>query len=180
MDSKRGRYGGYFLKMPVEATLSGTSMVRLDLPDESARAYALKTASQAAAWSQDEQIPADFPASLVDVLEIWLFETEPQGSLDQNRYGIWLHSGSGGIEAACEFIQHLQRKFKLPDVVSFEWSFDCTKPRVDAYGGGAAIITARRIISMTTAEWLGKQTARLRQKDRRRGQSVSRTEHPTH
>jgi hypothetical protein len=134
----------------------------LELPDEAAQAYALNLAQQAAdtQFAEDPpDLPADFPASLVDVLEIWLFETEAQGSLDQNRYGIWLHSGNGGIDAACAFIQHLLRKYKLADTVSFEWSNDCSKPRDDAYGGGAAIITARKIKSMTTYEWLRKQTA---------------------
>jgi hypothetical protein len=40
--------------------------------------------------------------------------------------------------------------------VTFEWSHDCSKPRVDAYGGGAAIITAKRIKTMSTCEWLRK------------------------
>ena len=145
----------------------------LELPDEAAQAYALKIASEAAAWSEDEQVPADFPASLVDVLEIWLFKTEVQGSLEPGKYAVWLHSCNGGIDAVCEFIRHLLRKFKLTDVVSFEWSNDCSKPRTDAYGGGAAIITSRKIISMTTGEWLHKQITRGRQKDERRGQQVS-------
>lgn len=134
----------------------------LDLPDQSAQQYALKVAREAADMRFGEEppeLPPDFPASLVDVLEIWLFETEVQGSLEQDKYGIWLHSGDGGIDAACAFIQHLLRKFNPAGCVEFEWSNDCSKPRTDAYGGGAAIITARKIKSMTTYEWLRKQAA---------------------
>jgi len=138
----------------------------LELPDESALTYALNLAQQAADMRFGEDppnLPPDFPASLVDVLEIWIFETEAQGSLDQGKYGIWLHSGDGGIDAACAFIQHLLRKFNPSGRVEFEWSNDCSKPRTDAYGGGAAIITARKIKSMTTGEWLQRQINRGRQ-----------------
>jgi hypothetical protein len=130
----------------------------MELPDESAKAYALKLAQEAASWRLDEQISTDFPPSLVDVLEFWHFETEAQGSLEPGKYGVWLHSGDGGIDAVCEFIRHLLKNFNPTGRVEFEWSNDCSKPRTDAYGGGAAIITARRIKSMTTSEWLQKQT----------------------
>ena len=132
----------------------------LELPDQAAQDFALDIAEQAASMRFGEnppKLPPDFPASLVDVLEIWHFETEAQGSLEPGKFGIWLHSGDGGIDAVCEFIQHLLRKFNPDGRVEFEWSNDCSKPRTDAYGGGAAIITARKIKSMTTGEWLQKQ-----------------------
>jgi hypothetical protein len=130
----------------------------LDLPDEAAQRYALNLAQEAAdmRFEVPPELPADFPKSLVEVLELWHFETEAQGSLEQGKYGVWLHSENGGIDAVCVFIQHLLRKFKLADTVSFEWSNDCSKPRTDAYGGGAAIITARKIKTMNTGEWLAK------------------------
>ena len=134
----------------------------LELPDEAAQQYALNLAQEAGdmRFGEDTQeLPPDFPASLVDVLEVWNFETEAESSPDQGKYGIWLHSSNGGIDAVCAFIQHLLRKYKLADTVSFEWSNDCSKPRTDAYGGGAAIIRARKIKSMTTGEWLAKQAA---------------------
>ena len=138
----------------------------LHLPDEAAQIYALDLARRAASmqFSEDTpELPADFPPSLVDVLEIWLFETEALNSPEKNLYGIWLHSTNGGIDAACAIIQHLLRKYELADTVTFEWSNDCSKPRVDAYGGGAAIITARKIRTMSTEEWLQKQLPRGRQ-----------------
>jgi len=142
----------------------------LDLPDQGAQAYALNLAKEAADMRFGEDSPAlppDFPASLVDVLEIWHFETEAQGSLEQDQYGVWLHSGDGGIDAVCAFIQHLLRKYNPAGCVEFEWSHDCSKPRTDAYGGGAAVITARKIKTMTTGEWLQKQAiARERQQQK--------------
>ena len=135
----------------------------LELPDQSAQEYALNLAQQATDMRFGEDPPkitADFPASLVDVLELWHFETESQGSLEQGKYGIWLHSSDGGIDAVCMYIQHLLWKFNPDGRMEFEWSNDCSKPRTDAYGGGAAIITAKKIKTMTTGEWLQKQTRR--------------------
>jgi hypothetical protein len=123
-------------------------VVKLKEPE---REYALGLATIASSHRFDsEQVPADFPPDLALVLEGWDFETE------QDKDGIWLHSQNGGIDAACVFIQHLLRKFSPDGSVSFEWSHDCTKPRLDAYGGGAAFITARKIKSMSTSNWLQK------------------------
>jgi len=138
----------------------------LDLPAESAQAYALKIASQAEACCYDAEIPADFPPCLVEVLEGWLFETETESSPGQ--WGLWLHSSSGGIDAVCAFIQHLLIKFQIKGSVGFEWSNDCSKPRTDAYGGGAVVVTASKIKSMTTGDWLSKQAARDRRQQENR------------
>jgi hypothetical protein len=45
--------------------------------------------------------------------------------------------------------------------VTFEWSHDCSKPRADAYGGGAALITAKNIKTMNTSDWLQEQIGLL-------------------
>jgi hypothetical protein len=65
----------------------------------------------------------------------------------------------GGVDAVCAFIQHLLQEFDQKGYVTFEWSHDCSKPRVDAYGGGAAFITAKEIKSVSTAAWLNEQIA---------------------
>ena len=128
------------------------------LPDESAQVYAVKLAEEASAASLGDQAPADFPASLADVTEDWVFDTDAESSA--GKWGLWLHSSSGGIDAVCTFIQHLLQKFQPEGCVSFEWSHDCSKPRTDAFGGGAAFITARKIKTTSTGQWLHKQAAR--------------------
>ncbi len=128
------------------------------LPDEAAQAYALKLAEEASAAALGDQTPADFPASLADVTEDWVFDTDAESSAGKG--GLWLHSSSGGIDAVCAFIQHLLEKFDPAGCLCFEWSHDCTKPRTDAFGGGAAFITARNIKTMSTGQWLQRQTTR--------------------
>src|SRR5438445_260589 len=90
------------------------------LPDEPAQAYALKLASQAAPVPQGDEMPADFPAALADVIEDWRFEADPESSA--GKWGLWLHSSCGGIDAVSVFIQHLLQKFHPEGCVSFEWS----------------------------------------------------------
>ena len=128
--------------------------VVLKLQDIPQQEYAVDLAAKVSRHRfEDEPLCSDFPPGLVDVLEDWNFETEKEND------GIWLHSDSGGIDAVCAFIQHLLQKFDPSGRVSFEWSNDCSKPRVDAYGGGAAIITAGKIKSMSTDQWLRKHAA---------------------
>lgn len=128
----------------------------LPLPNEAAQQYALNLHQQAKNAQQGDEPPKDFPVGLRDGLEDWFFEMEAD-TVD-NKPALWLHSDYGGIEAVCGFLQHLLRKFDPEGRITFEWSHDCTKPRVDAYGGGAAIITARRIKTMSTSQWIRRHS----------------------
>lgn len=123
----------------------------LPLPNKEAQTYATELARQAESVFDGDEIPAGFPSSLTDVCEDWWFETESES------HGIWLHSTNGGIDAVCAFIQHLLERFDPCGSVSLEWSHDCSKPRADAFGGGAAFITAHNIETLSTGTWLQQQ-----------------------
>jgi len=132
----------------------------LDLPDDIAIDYAMNVATMTDTlrWLSDEDRKSsnlDFPTDLEDSLEDWSFEIVKEKS------GIWIHSDYGGIDAACQFVQHLLDRFGINEPVTFEWSNTCSKPRVDAYGGGAAIITAGEIKMMSTSQWVFKQEQRI-------------------
>lgn len=132
----------------------------LPLPSAEAQQYADDLAQQALNIRRDDEaMPDDFPESLKEVVDDWCFETE--ANHPSNGPGLWLHSSDGGIDAVCAFIQHLLQKFDPQGHVALEWSNDCSKPRVDAFGGGAALITARKIKSINTGQWLHRQTTRL-------------------
>ena len=122
------------------------------LPDAAAQTYALNLAQQASRLNQGDEAPADFPAELQANTEDWCFDTD--ADVVEQQPGLWLHSSNGGIDAVCAFLQHLLQKFDPAGQVTFEWSHDCSKPRIDAYGGGAAIITAKKIKTMSTCQWL--------------------------
>ena len=127
------------------------------MPDAAAQTYALNLAQQARSIQEGDEPLPDFPAVLAEFTEDWDFETEADTA--ENQPALWLHSSNGGIDSACSFLQHLLRKFDRNGRVSFEWSHDCSKPRVDAYGGGAAVITAKKIKTMSTCQWLQKHAA---------------------
>ena len=129
----------------------------LNLANEAEQAYALDLAHKASLAQQGDELPDDFPKALVNLIDDWQFETDADNS--GTKHGLWLHSMNGGLDAVCEFIQHLLQKFDPKSHVTFEWSHDCSKPRVDAYGGGAAFITAKEIKSMSTEDWLNQQIA---------------------
>jgi hypothetical protein len=131
--------------------------VVLPLPSEAAQLYALDLANNANRIHQGDEPAETLPDSIQEVIEDWLFETDAESS--EGKWGIWLHSDYGGIDAVCVFIQHLLQKFDPQGRVSLEWANDCSKPRLDAFGGGAAFITAKEIKTMNTADWVQKQTA---------------------
>ena len=122
------------------------------LPDEAAQKYALDLASAASSAQMGDEPPDNLPDSIKEVIEDWQFDTEADQS--HGARGLWLHSSSGGIDAVCAFIQYLLQKFDPQGRVTFEWSNDCSKPRVDAFGGGAAIVTAQDIKTLSTWGWL--------------------------
>jgi len=125
----------------------------LPIKDDAKKQYALNISHTASTHRYEESpLPADFPEQLKDLMEDWSFETEAEDE------GIWLHSESGGIDAVCAFIQHLLQKFDTTPFVAFEWSHDCSKPRTDAYGGGAAVITKTEIETMNTSDWIRFKT----------------------
>jgi hypothetical protein len=130
----------------------------LRLDHEPQRKEALELAHQAVNVRDGNEPPAGFPESLREVVEDWFFEADPGREGNE----LWLHSDTGGIEAVCVFIQHLLQKFNPTGVVTFEWSHDCSKPRTDAYGGGAAIVTAQEIKTINTSDWLREQTQPIR------------------
>jgi len=98
--------------------------------------------------NEGRSLPADFPECIGEVVEDWPFDVEAVSE------GIWINSQYGGQESVCAFIQHLLHKFDFAPSVAFEWSHDCSKPRTDAYGGGAAYITSTEIETFSTSEWL--------------------------
>jgi len=131
------------------------------LPDEQAIDYAMKLAALAetlhSQFEEDRNLSeGNFPTELEDCLDDWSFE------VDKNESGIWIHSDSGGADAACDFVQHLLDRFGIHESVGFEWANTCSKPCLDAYGGGAAIITASEIKSWTSFAWLTLQPGFVR------------------
>ena len=145
----------------------------LDLPGAEAIKYAINLATIAAdlRWEaeEDRQIQeTQFPK------ELELFLDERDFEVAEEKSGIWIHSNDGGTDAACQFVQHLLDRFGIIEPVSFEWANTCSKPRLDAYGGGAAVITATDINAISSCQWVFKRLERIR-KTQERKSSVAKT-----
>lgn len=107
------------------------------------------------------KLPADFEDQLVndDIHEIWSFELEEDNQ--NNRFAIWFHSEYGGIHAAASLCQYILQKFAVAKYIAFEWADTCSRPRDDAYGGGAAFITTKEMEFHSTGEWLRERKGML-------------------
>lgn len=63
---------------------------------------------------------------------------------------LWLHNDEyGEPEHVIAFVLRCAERLNLDGVWGFTWSHSCSKPRVDAFGGGAHVIDlgARRLIA---------------------------------
>lgn len=77
---------------------------------------------------------------------------------------LWLHSDEfGEPEHVIAFVLRCAAAFALTGVWGFTWSHSCSRPRLDAFGGGAHVVDLGRgesITDLDCAAWLVEQTAR--------------------
>lgn len=71
---------------------------------------------------------------------------------DQENSAIWVRSeDSGDVDYTADLAQAFLRRFDLDLVLSFQWANTCSKPRLDAFSGGAAVISRRNVDWFNTA-----------------------------
>lgn len=72
---------------------------------------------------------------------------------------IWFHhKESIDVDAAAETIKRFLIDCRPNGCCGFVWSCGCSKPRIGAFGGGACLVTAKRIKWISLKEWVMKQT----------------------
>jgi len=52
------------------------------------------------------------------------------------------------------FLHHMLTTLRPEFTIGFEWSNSCSKARIDAFGGGAAVVTKEGVEWCNTNEWL--------------------------
>ena len=76
----------------------------------------------------------------------------PEGS------ALWIHDDDhGDVEAVIRFVLRLAEELDLTGLWGFQYALTCSRPRLDAFGGGAHAIDlgARKSIGCTSSkEWL--------------------------
>ena len=79
----------------------------------------------------------------------------PDGS---GRSVLWFHDdGQGDVEGVIRFVLRLAEDLDLTGLWGFDYALTCSRPRLEAFGGGAHVIDlgARRSIGwLSTHEWL--------------------------
>ena len=112
-------------------------------PDKAARALALFQELRAADQDADDPDVAGFDLMRQDA---------PEGS------SLWIHDdGNGDVEAVIRFVLRLAEELDLTGPWGFQYSLTCSRPRLEAFGGGAHAIDlgARKSIGWSsTQEWL--------------------------
>jgi hypothetical protein len=75
---------------------------------------------------------------------------------------LWLHEvdGSGDPESVAKFVCKLAKQFNLKGKWGFEYAATCSKPVLDAFGGGAVAIdlATGHVEVINTHSWLADHT----------------------
>lgn len=86
------------------------------------------------------------------------FEAEANEPPDNELQHLWIHHDeSGSVEDVLNFVYACcEKKLTLPVRWSLIWAGDCSKPRLDAYCGGAIVLdlaTGTEIASISLTNW---------------------------
>ena len=112
-------------------------------PDKAARADEAVLALRNDTYSETEDLHCGFDLSI---------QTDPSGST------LWIHDhGNGDVEDVIQFVLRLAEDLDLTGLWGFQYALTCSRPRIEAFGGGAHVIDlgARKSIGWTsTQEWL--------------------------
>ena len=112
-------------------------------PDKATHALTLFKELRAADQDADDPEVAGFTLARQDA---------PEGST------IWIHDDDhGDVEAVIRFVLRLAKELDLTGLWGFQYALTCSRPRLDAFGGGAHVIDlgARKSIGWTSSqEWL--------------------------
>lgn len=112
-------------------------------PDKAARAYEAFLALRNDAYSETEALCCGFDLSI---------QNDPSGTT------LWIHDDhSGDLDAVIHFVLRLAGELDLTGLWGFDYALTCSRPRIEAFGGGAHVIDlgARKSIgASSTQEWL--------------------------
>ena len=112
-------------------------------PDKAARALALFQSLREADQGADDP-------------EVTGFDLVRQDAPEDST--LWIHDDDhGDVEAVIRFVLRLAAELDLTGLWGFKYALTCSRPRLDAFGGGAHVIDlgARKSIGWTsTSQWL--------------------------
>ena len=111
--------------------------------DKAARAFEAFMALRNDAYAETEDLHCGFDLSI---------QTDSSGST------LWIHDdGNGDTEAVIQFVLRLAGELDLTGLWGFQYALTCSRPRIEAFGGGAHVIDlgARKSVGWTSSQdWL--------------------------
>ena len=117
-------------------------LIDVGTPDKAVRALALLQELRAADRDADDP----------EVAGLTLRQDASEGST------LWIHDDEhGDVEAVIRFVLRLAEDLDLTGLWGFQYALTCSRPRLDAFGGGAHVIdlgTRKSIGWTSTQEWL--------------------------
>ncbi|MDD2878323.1 MAG: hypothetical protein PHT60_14075 [Acidiphilium sp.] len=92
--------------------------------------------------------------------DIARFEVEAD-PMEDSPGGIWIHDGDGAGDPdhVINYVLTCAKRFKLRGRWGFSWGYDCSRPILDAFGGGACVLdlgTGEIIGDLHCGDWLDK------------------------
>ena len=109
-------------------------------PDKAVRALALFQSLRAADQDADDPEVVGFTVARQDA---------PEGS------SLWIHDDEhGDVEAVIRFVLRLAEELELTGLWGFQYALTCSRPRLDALGGGAHVID---LGARKSTGWAGSQ-----------------------
>lgn len=84
-------------------------------------------------------------------------------TIDDQPTRVWIHNNGGSpyLDNLVSALNAWTKQTKYPDPISFEWSGTCSRPRLDAFGGGAVVIYKGRAKWMNTGNWSAKELQKI-------------------
>lgn len=75
---------------------------------------------------------------------------------------LWVtHDESATPSSVAAFLQAFLVRFRPDSVLSFEWSDLCSRPIIDAFGGGGCVVTATEIHMLHTSRYVVDKLAEI-------------------
>ncbi|MGC9272100.1 hypothetical protein [Acidiphilium sp.] len=90
--------------------------------------------------------------------DIACFEVEAD-PMEDSPGGIWIHDGDGAGDPdhVINYVLACAKRFKLRGRWGFSWGYDCSRPILDAFGGGACVLdlgTGEIIGDLHCGDWI--------------------------
>jgi len=107
-------------------------------------------------------VPEDWPPDLKHLAHL---DCTSECSIEAQGSTVWVSddAGSASVDVLVEFLQEVLRRFMPDGSIGFEWANTCSRSRLDAFGGGAVLVTLDDAKWMNTGSWLSAARKDLEQ-----------------